>query len=156
MERNTEQLKKDTMSLKEIERDEINNLDLSDDLKNELLEIVDKMESNIGNMNDDELSELAEYMEQRHKINKMREDLTKEMLEKIGIDTDDVSKASEQLLEKGYDMVKLIDDSNEDKVIYRYSINNKSNNEVILYFYEIEEINDDYTNIKFSYIVEEK
>lgn len=156
MERNIEQLKKDTMTLKEIERDEINNLDLSDDLKNELLEIVDKMENNIGNMNDDELSELAEYMEQRHKINKMREDLTKEMLEKIGIDTGDVSKVSEQLLEKGYDMVKLIDDSNEDKVIYRYSINNKSNNEVILYFYEIEEINDDYTNIKFSYIMEEK
>lgn len=156
MERNIEQLKKDTMTLKEIERDEINNLDLSDDLKNELLEIVDKMENNIGDMNDDELSELAEYMEQRHKINKMREDLTKEMLEKIGIDADDVSKVSEQLLEKGYDMVKLIDDSNEDKVIYRYSINNKSNNEVILYFYEIEEINDDYTNIKFSYIVEEK
>lgn len=156
MERNIEQLKKDTMTLKEIERDEINNLDLSDDLKNELLEIVDKMENNIGDMNDDELSELAEYMEQRHKINKMREDLTKEMLEKIGIDTGDVSKVSEQLLEKGYDMVKLIDDSNEDKVIYRYSINNKSNNEVILYFYEIEEINDDYTNIKFSYIMEEK
>lgn len=156
MERNIEQLKKDTMTLKEIERDEINNLDLSDDLKNELLEIVDKMENNIGDMNDDELSELAEYMEQRHKINKMREDLTKEMLEKIGIDADDVSKVSEQLLEKGYDMVKLIDDSNEDKVIYRYSINNKSNNEVILYFYEIEEINDDYTNIKFSYIMEEK
>lgn len=156
MERNIEQLKKDTMTLKEIERDEINNLDLSDDLKNELLEIVDKMENNIGDMNDDELSELAEYMEQRHKINKMREDLTKEMLEKIGIDVDDVSKVSEQLLEKGYEMVKLIDDSNEDKVIYRYSINNKSNNEVILYFYEIEEINDDYTNIKFSYIVEEK
>lgn len=156
MERNIEQLKKDTMTLKEIERDEINNLDLSDDLKNELLEIVDKMENNIGDMNDDELSELAEYMEQRHKINKMREDLTKEMLEKIGIDADDVSKVSEQLLEKGYEMVKLIDDSNEDKVIYRYSINNKSNNEVILYFYEIEEINDDYTNIKFSYIVGEK
>lgn len=156
MERNIEQLKKDTMSLKEIERDEINNLDLSDDLKNELLEIVDKMESNIGNMNDDELSELAEYMEQRHKINKMREDLTKEMLKKIGIDTDDVSKVSELLLEKEYEMVKLIDDSNKDKIIYRYSINNKSNNEVILYFYEIEEINDDYTNIKFSYIVEEK
>ena len=52
MERNLEQLKQDTRSLKEIEREEIDKLDLSDELKQELLDVVDKLENNIGDMNE--------------------------------------------------------------------------------------------------------
>ena len=67
MERNLEELKQDTKSLKEIEKEEIDKLDLSDELKKELLEVVDKLESNIGEMNEEELSELAEYMALNHR-----------------------------------------------------------------------------------------
>ena len=92
MERNLEELKQDTKSLKEIEREEIDKLDLSDELKQELLDVVDKLENNIGDMNEEELSELAEYIEQNHRLNEKREELSKEMLDRVGIDTSDVSK----------------------------------------------------------------
>ena len=155
MERNLEELKQDTKSLKEIEREEIDKLDLSDELKKELLEVVDKLESNIGEMNEEELSELAEYMALNHKLNEKREELTKEMLDKVGIDTSDVSKVPQLLLEKEYEMIRLVDDSLEDKVVYKYSINKMSNNESIIYFYEIEESEGDYTTVKFTEIMEE-
>lgn len=156
MERNLEQLKQDTKSLKEIEREEIDKLDLSDELKQELLDVVDKLENNIGDMNEEELSELAEYIEQNHRLNEKREELTKEMLDKVGIDTIDVSKIPQLLLEKEYEMIRLIDDSLENRTVYRYSINKINNNEPIIYFYEIEESEGDYTNVKFSEIMEEK
>lgn len=156
MERNLEQLKQDTKSLKEIEKEEIDKLDLSDELKKELLEVVDKLESNIGEMNEEELSELAEYMALNHKLNEKREELTKEMLDRVGIDISDVSKVPQLLLEKEYEMIRLIDDSLENRTVYRYSINKINNNEPIIYFYEIEESEGDYTTVKFSEIREEK
>lgn len=155
MERNLEELKQDTKSLKEIEREEIDKLDLSDELKQELLDVVDKLENNIGDMNEEELSELAEYIEQNHRLNEKREELTKEMLDKVGIDTSDVSNVPQLLLEKGYEMIRLVDDSLEDKVVCKYSINKMSNNESIIYFYEIEESEGDYTTVKFTEIMEE-
>lgn len=155
MERNLEQLKQDTKSLKEIEREEIDKLDLSDELKQELLDVVDKLENNIGDMNEEELSELAEYMALNHKLNEKREELTKEMLGRVGIDISDVSKVPQLLLEKEYEMIRLIDDSLENRTVYRYSINKINNNEPIIYFYEIEESEGDYTNVKFSEIMEE-
>ena len=106
-------------------------------------------------MNEEELSELAEYIEQNHRLNEKREELTKEMLDKVGIDTSDVSKVPQLLLEKGYEMIRLVDDSLEDKVVYKYSINKMSNNESIIYFYEIEESEGDYTTVKFTEIMEE-
>lgn len=155
MERNLEQLKQDTKSLKEIEREEIDKLDLSDELKQELLDVVDKLENNIGDMNEEELSELAEYIEQNHRLNEKREELTKKMLDKVGIDTSDVSKVPQLLLEKEYEMIRLIDDSLENRTVYRYSINKINNNEPIIYFYEIEESEGDYTTVKFTEIMEE-
>ena len=99
MERNLEELKQDTKSLKEIEREEIDKLDLSDELKQELLDVVDKLENNIGDMNEEELSELAEYIEQNHRLNEKREELTKEMLDKVGIDTSDADATNNDLVE---------------------------------------------------------
>ena len=106
-------------------------------------------------MNEEELSELAEYIEQNHRLNEKREELTKEMLDKVGIDTSDVSKVPQLLLEKEYEMIRLVDDSLEDKIVYKYSINKMSNNESIIYFYEIEESEGDYTTVKFTEIMEE-
>ena len=77
------------------------------------------------------------------------------MLYKVGIDTSDVSKVPQLLLAKEYEMIRLVDDSLEDKVVYKYSINKMSNNESIIYFYEIEESEGDYTTVKFTEIMEE-
>lgn len=151
MERTLEQLNEDVKTLIEMEREEIDKLDLSDEVKEELLRVVEALETNLGDLNEEELAEIAEYVERNHKINEKREELTIKMIKTIGINSyDNPEEGIKELSEKGYELVRLMDESVENKVLYKYCLVKKDEDETVACFYELEETEGEYVKTKFS------
>lgn len=152
-ERTIEQLNEENKSFREKELEMINELDVPEDLKETLIKILDEIEDEMGELNEEEKTQLTKYIRQKHKVNTKREELVKEMLQKCGIEnTDNIEEGVKEIEKKGFSLVKYVDDALEDKKLYKYSVEDKDKN-TLAYFYQIVVSNEDVENIKFSKVI---
>lgn len=151
--RTLKQLNEENKSLREIELEEINNLDVPQELKDTLIKILDDIEDEMGSLDEKEKEEITKYIKAKHEVREKKEKLIIEMLQKCGIkNLNNVDEGVKEIQEKGYSLINYVDDSLESKVLNKYSVEDKEGN-TLAYFYEITEETDSVEAIKFSKVI---